>query len=663
MGFVIGGICNVLFEATNDLLLFIIKLTASFAIDVGTLDESGKVASLFDEVFPVAQKFMTVFTSTGMVIVLSIFIIRLATSYSDSLTPEAENPFTQVARLFISSFFVIYSYRVFIFFEGIANKLYGWFMDAYDYSGQLEKLGGKGKEVFKLKKIKLSSEDAEKVAKKAAEKKAEKNSPSNLTQQMQDTVNQNAYLKNSKTGKTYSGYNLIKDWNVESTGKHITLSLLAFVSFFVLLWNVVKLFLEMYERYVLLGVFFYTCPVFFSFLVSGSTRDIFKSWTRVILSQFLLMMLNVFFLAVFAGAFIKMITGGYGDGTYLFKTGNQFLQIMILLTAWLIIGQRIDQHLQAMGLSTAQTGGGLAREIFAGAGLAAGAIGGAFRAGGRIASATAGAAAGASTIAKGVKGGKAASMAGATFSEGYKAATGNKQAASSVNKKMQAANAYKANPGSATAKNAFKAGTTLKGASAEKAINDIGAKGQLDGLAKANGYDSSKIAGYEFGNGQISAIGADGNVVAQMCDPGSYSADGAIGTSTFGAGDNAVTMSYAANSRVIEHDGMEIAEALNSAGNIKGFDSGSAKYSPADGLVHFTANGGADQCIAAPSYASDFSNVKADVISTKVLNNGDTLNDMKVNVATGIDKNGPAPTIEKPSSDVRQTPLSRFTTK
>jgi len=64
-------------------------------------------------------------------------------------------------------------------------------------------------------------------------------------------------------------------------------------------WNYFKLLLEVVERYIVVGVLFYTSPLAFSMGASKTTNKVFQSWCRMVGSQLLLLVLNVWFLRAF----------------------------------------------------------------------------------------------------------------------------------------------------------------------------------------------------------------------------------------------------------------------------------------------------------------------------------------------------------------------------
>ena len=67
-------------------------------------------------------------------------------------------------------------------------------------------------------------------------------------------------------------------------------------------WNYFKLLLETVERYIVVGVLCYTSPLAFCMGGSKTTNPVFKSWCRMVGSQLLLLVMNVWFLRGFSSS-------------------------------------------------------------------------------------------------------------------------------------------------------------------------------------------------------------------------------------------------------------------------------------------------------------------------------------------------------------------------
>ena len=169
-----------------------------------------------------------------------------------------------------------------------------------------------------------------------------------------------------------------------------------------LAWNYFKLLLETVERYVLVGVLCYTSPLAYAMGASKATSRVFQSWCRMVGSQLLLLVLNVWFLRAFNSSVGQFIANG---GALTNGQGNIFLWLFCAL-ALLKIAQKCDSYLAALGLSVAQTGSSMGMEML----MAARVLTGFSRGGGGNAASVfgGGARGGAGAAAAGTAGGVAA---------------------------------------------------------------------------------------------------------------------------------------------------------------------------------------------------------------------------------------------------------------
>ena len=124
-------------------------------------------------------------------------------------------------------------------------------------------------------------------------------------------------------------------------------------------WNYFKLLLETVERYVVVGVLCYTSPLAFSLGGSKATNNVFRSWCRMVGSQLLLLVMNVWFLRGFASSVGQFIGNGGALST---GQGSIFLWMFCAL-AYLKCAQRFDSYLASMGLNVAQTGSSMGMEL------------------------------------------------------------------------------------------------------------------------------------------------------------------------------------------------------------------------------------------------------------------------------------------------------------
>ncbi len=138
-------------------------------------------------------------------------------------------------------------------------------------------------------------------------------------------------------------------------------------------WNYFKLLLETVERYIVVGVLCYTSPLAFSMGASKATTPVFRSWCRMVGSQLLLLVMNVWFLRGFLTSVGQYIGTG---GALSNGNGNVFLWLFCAV-AFLKTAQKFDSYLAAMGLNVAQTGSGMGMELLMAARVITGVAGGA----------------------------------------------------------------------------------------------------------------------------------------------------------------------------------------------------------------------------------------------------------------------------------------------
>ena len=145
-------------------------------------------------------------------------------------------------------------------------------------------------------------------------------------------------------------------------------------------WNYFKLLLECVERYIVVGVLCYTSPLAFAMGGSKTTSNVFKGWTRMVGSQLLLLVLNVWFLRAFNSTVGQFVGGGGALST---GQGSIFLWMFVAL-AFLKTAQKFDAYLAAMGLNVAQTGSSMGMELLMAARVISGVASGGARTAGSI---------------------------------------------------------------------------------------------------------------------------------------------------------------------------------------------------------------------------------------------------------------------------------------
>ena len=142
-------------------------------------------------------------------------------------------------------------------------------------------------------------------------------------------------------------------------------------------WNYFKLLLETVERYIVVGVICSTSPLAFAMGGSKETNQVFKSWCRMVGSQLLLLVMNVWFLRAFSSSVGQYIGNGGAVST---GHGSIFLWFFCAL-AFLKTAQRFDSYLASIGLNVAQTGSSMGMEMLMAARVLTGFAGSASSAG------------------------------------------------------------------------------------------------------------------------------------------------------------------------------------------------------------------------------------------------------------------------------------------
>lgn len=118
-------------------------------------------------------------------------------------------------------------------------------------------------------------------------------------------------------------------------------SVLSIVLFFMLIKNFMALALELAERYLMLGLLTIIAPLCIACGSLKATEEVFKNWLSWVINGCIVMIFTTFFLGVFIIGF-----SAKADVPYL-----------LLWITWFKTGQKIDEHMNALGLKTAKTGG------------------------------------------------------------------------------------------------------------------------------------------------------------------------------------------------------------------------------------------------------------------------------------------------------------------
>ena len=118
---------------------------------------------------------------------------------------------------------------------------------------------------------------------------------------------------------------------------------------FILGIQLIKLFFEIGERYVIVAVLTIMAPVGFSMGGSKSTKDVFAGYIRMYASMLLMMVFNVVFLKLILSALATM------------PSGTMVLPWCVLTVALAKVARKIDSIISKIGLNPAITGDSMGR--------------------------------------------------------------------------------------------------------------------------------------------------------------------------------------------------------------------------------------------------------------------------------------------------------------
>lgn len=137
----------------------------------------------------------------------------------------------------------------------------------------------------------------------------------------------------------------------------ISSPLLYLILILVIGWNIIKVFLEAIERYVMLFILIYLSPLASCTLASTETSTIFKRFFSMFISQCVLLLFNVWTIKMAISCFSAL--GSHGMPMIGLLMGYSFLRISL----------RMDTYLNQLGLNSAVTGAGLGMELAAMGGM------------------------------------------------------------------------------------------------------------------------------------------------------------------------------------------------------------------------------------------------------------------------------------------------------
>ncbi len=117
-------------------------------------------------------------------------------------------------------------------------------------------------------------------------------------------------------------------------------------------WNILKLALEIVERYVMTCLLAFVAPLPFATIGSKSTSAIFSKWLQMLLGQCIIMTLSVWSMKLVISSLAATVLAD-----------EAFIIHLIIVLAICRIGQRIDSYMQMLGIGVATTSGSLLDEM------------------------------------------------------------------------------------------------------------------------------------------------------------------------------------------------------------------------------------------------------------------------------------------------------------
>ena len=324
MKYLVSGFLDVINEILIDIMsIFTGPFWENLGISVKKSGMSISVGGKFDEWLPGVQYLRESFVWIGMFfVILLLFIGLLKVFLPEGMSESAEHPLSVIARAIGAAFAVLWAYQIMYVLQA---PMAGIFDGIY----QLSSLNP-------------------------------------------DTTHLNNGFASDAVGEAgfidYGGSGFVHELDLDSSGGNAVMDTLGgtailIIMSFAVMWMYIKLVLEMVERYVTTCFLFYVSPLAFSAAASKSTQGIASNFIRMLFAQYLLIMFNCIFLFVFCYAFSHM-------GDHKFTSISEVIIYFAAMMAWLKLGQRLDEHMNTLGLGAARTGAGLGGELVAAAGMA-----------------------------------------------------------------------------------------------------------------------------------------------------------------------------------------------------------------------------------------------------------------------------------------------------
>ncbi len=269
-----------------------------------------ETSGLLDSIFPL-EGLKTFFVAAGLLLAFGIAFAKLYQALVNPAAKSTESPGRVAGRLAISCIIVVYSYELFTVMQNAMESCYSTLKEVLGTTQSINMI-----EIF-----------------------------GSVTVQEGNVY----FFKHEQDIFSQEGLKI----------------LMVFVFTCALFMALVKMVLELYERYIVFGLLFYTSPLAAGCIASEKTGEVFKKWVSMIVSLLILISLDTIVLSLFTKGMNTVFTIK-PDGAnmyYYFESISDYVVKMIILIGWLSVGTKLDQILRDMGVSVAQTGGALGAAI------------------------------------------------------------------------------------------------------------------------------------------------------------------------------------------------------------------------------------------------------------------------------------------------------------
>ncbi len=156
---------------------------------------------------------------------------------------------------------------------------------------------------------------------------------------------------------TFDASKVVEDATTILVANNIALPATLLINFVLLLliaWNLLKLLLEVIQRYMTVFLLEFTSPLVFPLLASASTVQMFRNWIGMFFSSCTMMFLSVWSMQVVLSGFTSVTSGG--------EAGGYLIRLMLVL-AFCNLAQKMDSYMQQLGFGTAATGSNIGTQL------------------------------------------------------------------------------------------------------------------------------------------------------------------------------------------------------------------------------------------------------------------------------------------------------------